>query len=461
MPDSTRRDNLSDAFAAEHDLRRALTRDPANRDAALALAQLLREQGRMVAASAVVMDSQHARNADADETRAALIFLRECGSYAQALTLARNALRRWPNDAVLTSFAGTFALAAGEFDAARDYLRRAIDADPRVAGNWLRLSLCQRFERTDDTELIRLQKAWTEPLAPDVRACVGFALGKAFDDLHDHARAASVLREANALARAQSRWSASAWNRFVQTQLDARSLPPVDAIEGFSPVFVVGMPRTGTTLTATLLGDSGQVRDRGELNWVDGIRSLLVEQNHLHDPAALASAARIIAAQMRRDDVPACWYLDKNPMNFRHLDFIAALFPQAKIIHCRRDARDTTLSLWTQHFAHEDLGFAYDFSDIAQVMSGHARLMARWRETLALPILDLDYETLVADTANTHRRLLEFLDLADTANTQDGATTPIVTASVWQARQPVYSSSVGRWRNYAPYLPELTALFAQ
>jgi hypothetical protein len=87
--------------------------------------------------------------------------------------------------------------------------------------------------------------------------------------------------------------------------------------------------------------------------------------------------------------------------------------------------------------------------------------MAHWRETLALPILDLDYETLVADTANTHRRLLKFLDLADTANAQDGATTPIVTASVWQARQPVYSSSVGRWRNYAPYLPELTALFAQ
>lgn len=460
MPDSTRHDDPPDALATERDLRGALTRDPADRDAALALAQLLREQGRMVAASAVVMESQHARNPDADETRAALIFLRECGSNAQALTLARSALRRWPNDATLTSFAGTFALAAGEFDAARDYLRRAIDADPGVAGNWLRLSLCQRFQRADDADLIRLQKTWAEPLAPDVRACVGFALGKALDDLHDHVRAAHVLREANALARAQSRWSASDWNRFVQAQRDAEKLPRIDAIEGFSPVFVVGMPRTGTTLTATLLGAGGLVRDRGELNWVAGIHDLLVEQNRLRDPAALASAARIIAAQMRRDDAPARWYLDKNPMNFRHLDFIATLFPQAKIIHCRRGARDTALSLWMQHFAHADLGFAYDFSDIAQVMSEHARLIAHWRETLALPILDLDYETLVADTAGSRQRLLAFLDLADASNAQVGTATPIVTASVWQARQPVYSSSVGRWRNYAPYLPELTALFA-
>lgn len=459
MTNATRHDNPVDA-ATERGLRSALARDPADRDAAQELAQRLREQGRMEAASAVVMDSQRARNADAEEIRAALIFLRECGSYDLALALARQGLRRWPNDAGLISFAGSFALGVGEFDAARDYLRRAIDADPGVAGNWLRLGLCQRFERTDDDLLARLEKAWTQPLAPAVRTCVGFALGKAFDDLHEYARAAVVLRESNALAREQSRWSASAWDRFVQSQLDAERLPAIDAHDGFCPVFVVGMPRTGTTLTARLLGDSGRVRDRGELNWVSEIRNLLVEQNRLRDPAALVSAARIIAAQLRRDDAQAPWYLDKNPMNFRHLAFIAALFPQAKIIHCRRGARDTALSLWTQHFAHPDLGFAYVFPDIAHVMSGHARLMEHWRTTLTLPILDLDYETLVTDTAGSRQRLLAFLGLADASNARVEAASPIVTASVWQARQPVYSSSLGRWRNYAQYLPELTALFA-
>lgn len=457
MPGPRRRDNPSDAFAAERELRSVLARDRANRDAALTLAQLLREQGRIAAASAVVMDSQRARNPDAAETREALVFLRECGSYAQALALARGALCRWPNDAGLLSFAGTFALATGDFEAARDYLRRAIDADPGVPGNWLRLSLCRRFERTDDADVLRLEGAWRALSAPAVRASVGFALGKALDDLREHARAAHVLREANALARAQSRWSAPAWNRFVQTQLDAGSLPPVDANENFLPVFIIGLPRTGTTLTATLLGDGGQVRDRGELNWVDGIRNLLVEQKRLRDPTALASAARIVAAQMRRDDAPSRWYLDKNPMNFRHLDFIAAMFPQAKIIHCRRSARDTALSLWMQHFAHEDMGFAYDFSDIGQTISDHARLMAHWRETLALPIFDLDYESLVADSAGSRRRLQEFLDLGDESNARVGTPTAIATASVWQARQPVYSSSVGRWRNYTPYLPELAA----
>ena len=246
----------------------------------------------------------------------------------------------------------------------------------------------------------------------------------------------------------------------MQSRLDADKLPAIDAVEDFSPVFVVGMPRTGTTLTAKLLGDSGSVRDRGELNWIAGIRGLLVEQNRLRDPAALASAAHIIAAQMRRDDAPARWYLDKNPMNFRHLDFVAALFPHAKVIHCRRGARDTALSLWTQHFAHTDLGFAYAFGDIAQALTGHARLMEHWRTTLALPILDLDYETLVADSAGSQRRLLEFSGLPDDPSLQARPATPIVAASVWQARQPVYASSLGRWRNYAQHLPELTALFA-
>jgi hypothetical protein len=174
---------------------------------------------------------------------------------------------------------------------------------------------------------------------------------------------------------------------------------------------------------------------------------------------ALATAAGLVAEQMRRDDAPARYYIDKNPLNFRDLDFIAALFPRARIIHCRRGMRDTALSLWLQHFAHADLDFSYDFLHIAEFARGHERLMAHWRQRLALPVFELDYELLVGDTARELARVAEFLELGSEGDATTGESGAITTASVWQARQPVYRTSIDRWKRYEPYLTELQTLF--
>jgi hypothetical protein len=158
---------------------------------------------------------------------------------------------------------------------------------------------------------------------------------------------------------------------------------------------------------------------------------------------------------MRRDDAPARFYIDKNPLNFAYVDFIAALFPRARFVYCRRDARDTVLSIWSQHFAHEALAFAYDFASIAQVLKDHRRFMQRWRERFAARIIEIDYEAVVSEPDAQTRRLGDFLGVARASDAADSQT--VTTASVWQARQPVYARSVGRWKNYAPYLPELAS----
>jgi len=180
----------------------------------------------------------------------------------------------------------------------------------------------------------------------------------------------------------------------------------------------------------------------------------------LHDAPALAAVARLIAAQMRRDDAPARFIIDNNPLNFRFLHLIHTLFPSAQIIHCRRGARDAALSIWQQHFAHPDLAFSYHFDAIAQFMDGYRALMQHWHATLPLRCLEVDYEMFVADPQHEIHRMTEFLRLTSApanAVTKSGA---ITTASVWQARQPVHTHSQGRWRNYAVDLPELARLFA-
>ena len=450
---------------AEQDLRKALAGKPAHRQASLSLAFMLREHGRINAAAEVALALWRHHRDDPVLALALLDFLRDSGAHIQANAIAQAAHAHWPDHARIAAVAGEIALALGDFAAARSALRRAVEIDPGQSSAWLRLSYCQRCEDPADADLALVANAWGDGrLAPQSRICAGFALGKLRDDLNDFSAASAVLREANALARTASRWNPAEWHAAIEQQIASRVPPPIAFDAGFVPVFVVGLPRSGTTLVASRLARNRAVRDRGELNWIAAMHAHLASQDALHDASALQTVAALITTQMRRDDAPARCYIDKNPLNFRYLNLVQALFPNARIIHCRRAARDTALSLWSQHFAHPDLGFTYDFSAIADVTRSHERLMAHWRATLPLAMLDVAYEDLVADPAAQFDRMAEFLDLAGApvaANDDLAAPQVIATASVWQARQPVYTHAVGRWRRYAEFVPELTTLFGE
>jgi len=122
---------------------------------------------------------------------------------------------------------------------------------------------------------------------------------------------------------------------------------------------------------------------------------------------------------------------------------------------CRRDRRDTALSLWCQDFAHEDCGFAYDFADIAGYMAGFDELVTHWQRTLSISIHVCDYEDFVADPDAALAGLRGFIGMPSTETGAGEPAAPINSSSIWQARQPVYTRSVGRWRAYAPFIPEL------
>lgn len=442
--------------AAERELRAVLAVDPKHADAALSLAYLLREQACMRKAVEVMLERLEHMRGDVDAARRTALFIAQCNHPEQALRVCTRALELGP-DAKSFTLSGSLAMTLGQFERAAADLRRAVELDPNHASAWLWLALAHKFRTSDDPDLVAFEIAAAKhPPDSPMRVHLGFALGKAYDDLGDIPAAVRVLREANDAVAKRVSWQTREWDRFVARQIDETPPPPLArSVSDFMPVFVVGMPRTGTTLTAAMLGRHPDVKNRGELGWLGAAAEQGAPHHYPHE--FVARMEELYRRQLVQDDRPARCYIDKNPFNFRYLGLAGALFPQARVIHCSRDRRDTALSIWRQYFANPETGYAYRFSDMAEVFQGHDRLMTHWRASLTLPIYELDYETLVTRPAETIADVLRFLGL-DPAGLSDDAVDDqpaVSTASMWQVRQPVYPTSVGRWRAYAPYVPEL------
>ncbi|MGH8112682.1 MAG: tetratricopeptide repeat-containing sulfotransferase family protein [Rhodanobacteraceae bacterium] len=454
--------------AAEQTLRVLLADDPGDTASAFALARLLKKQAHFAATAAILRACfaapANARNADLAIT--AIELLDDLGRAHEAAAIAEGAIAANPADARLHAYAGMLAMKLGRFERARERYLFALGHDPRAV-EWhapIGLADAQRYVDPAHPDLAVFRGALERhDLSPLARAEIHFALGKANDDLGDYAEAARQYREGNAIRKRQSNWARKSWRRAIEARLATRPVTvPAAPTEGFTPVFIVGMPRTGTTLLAGLLARHPQTCNRGELPTL----ALLAAQPALSgspDRGALQHAAADYARGSRQDDAPdARWFIDKQPLNFRYVDLALALFPDAKIVHCQRNPHDTALSLWQQCFLEDVQGYAYDFADIACLMRDEKKLMERWRACWPDSIRAVAYEQLVTAPRDTVAELAAWIGLPPQPPDEDAlaATSAgaINTASLWQARQPVNTRSVGRWKAYAPYVPELQDL---
>lgn len=443
-------------------LRDLLQRHPRRGDAAMLLAQVLRNQGLLSAASDVMSGWCRADGFEPGTCLRGASFAQQCDRHAVAAQILDAALARTPRPpAELLTLAGHVARESGDFAQARARYLAALDTGVDLERHHVlgALANTRHYDDIRDPDLARCERHFHDTAySARSRASAGFGLAKIRNDLGDYPSAARILSETNAMVRAVQPWDRPAWRAFVDARMHEQPAPAQNTeASDFVPVFIVGVPRTGTTLTASLLARATGARDRGELRALRFVGEQLTAGRHLHDPAALAEARRVYRTLAVQDDAPAPWYLDQDPLNFRWLHIAAAMFPQARVIHLRRDRRDTALSLWSQDFAHPDLAFAYDFDDTAAFMAGHDSLMQQWRQTLSLPVFELDYEMLVADSEPTLARLRDFIGAREAASDKAGDSAPVQSASVWQARQRVYATSVGRWHHYARYVPELAS----
>ncbi len=286
-------------------------------------------------------------------------------------------------------------------------------------------------------------------------------MGKIRDDQADYRAAILNFDAANRLECESRRLDPMGLPVMVERAITrSREVTHSDAAASGSklPVFIVGMPRSGTTLTEQILASHPKVMGGGEIDfWLRGSgKPGTPDQDAVRDYLALLNRLSFGAARV----------IDKMPFNFLFLDRIHRLFPNAPIVHCRRSPVDTALSIYFARFTPsanfaQISNFAYDRKDIVRAYRAYLRLMDHWRG--ALPpdrFLEIDYESLVSDPEAVARRLVAFCGLEWNKACLDFHRTsrPIGTASAWQARQPIYRGSVERWRNYEPWLGELREL---
>lgn len=437
-----------------------LARDPDHSDAVMLLGKLLQGQGMLNAACDVVANLCRRKGMTAATTFRCGQFIQQCQRQPLAGALCEEAVALGNESAELHVLAGNIARELGNFDSARTHYLTALEAGIDL-NRWFvlgALASIQRYEACARKDFERLAMHFRDTgYSARSRATSGLGLAKAYDDVGDYTRAATALREANLLLQQSAPWSRQTWTRWLEARLQCvppEALPKAGAC--FVPVFIVGLPRTGTTLVARQLARHQDVCDRGELNVLNVIADRLQATNSWHDADALREAAALYRTHVVQDDPPVRWYIDKDPNNFRYLDLIAALFPQARIIHCIRSRPDTALSIWSQSFARSHYGFANNLADIADFFEGHDRLMQHWQQYSPLPIYTLSYEVLIDNPESTLEELRQFVGLPSCSVSHASASPSAITSSsLWQARQPMYASSVGRWRNYASHVPEL------
>ncbi len=359
----------------------------------------------------------------------------------------------------------------GQFAEAQQLFQRALAVDPGFPFTYWSITAHRKMTVDDAGWLQGAQALLAKPLPLSHEISLRFALGKYFDDVAQYDDAFANYRQANELTkrygREYDRASHAARIDRVIGAFDASFMSrcQADASRSELPVFVVGMPRSGTTLVEQILASHPSVFGAGELKfWGNAFRAF-------ESPSAAEDGASKLIPGMARDYLeqlsvlsgssgPALRVIDKMPANFRYAGLIHAALPRARIIHMRRHPVDTCLSIYFHNFLNRG-SYANDLDNLAHYYAEYVRLTDHWRAVLpAAALLEVPYEGLVANQEGWTRRMLEFIGLPWDPRCLEFHQTDrvIITASKWQVRQKINSGSAGRWRHYEKHVGPLLSL---
>src|SRR5271165_5192106 len=390
----------------------------------------------------------------------------------EAEQVLREALVADPGNAMAYDLLGNLLSDFGRFDEARACFERAIAIAPLLAGSYYDLVRCRRVTSDDDGLLQRMEAALPTPgLEAVQRLRLHLAIGKAADDLGDYALAMQHFDAADAVRRGSASFDSAAFS--IETdRLIARSTPewigraPELGSRDATPVLILGMPRSGTTLVEQIISMHPEVGAGDELNFWNERGAAwhrsgaAGKETPVVTKEFLAKAAADYLGLLSTIAPTAARVTDKMPFNFLWAGLIHLAFPRAIIIHCRRAAVDTALSIHQTHF-HPGLAFPTGGDELVAYFQGYRRLTDHWRSVLpADRFLEVDYEELTRAPEPVIRRIIAACGLAwhDACLRPESNPRAVRTPSKWQTRQPIYRTSVARWRRYEPWLGPLRAL---
>ena len=356
----------------------------------------------------------------------------------------------------------------GDKQNAEYHYRRAIEMSPEYSEVYRNIVAMKRFRSMDDPDVAAIKELWNkDDLDDSNRTKLAFALGKVYDDLGMYDEAFETYRLGNDLKFKDTKIELDKFFAHIDRIPIVFDRPPVNVVRQetrIKPIFILGMPRSGTTLVEQIISRHPDVYGCGELPCIE--RSI-TRMEKKADPQRIYPddfwdiCKDVFAAEVteyvdwveRLHDIKTPFVTDKMPFNFVHIWLIKVMFPDAPIVHCRRHPLDVITSNYFQLYA-TDISFVYNLEKLANYYIRYYRLMEHWNHVFGSQITTIQYEALVQDPEGQTRSLIGAIGLPwdDACLDQKRSSTAVRTASIWQVRQGIYTRSRERWRSYEKYL---------
>lgn len=400
------------------------------------------------------------------------IKIHQLNLYEEGLELLKAGLKRDPNNEdAKCCMAGCFTI-LGKLDEAEAILKEVLELNPDNAHAYRQLAHIKKKETGEAPDIEKmLAKMKKDDLLPNQRTELCYGLGDAFDQRGEHDQAFRYFKEGNDRDSIDNPFDMEQPRRMLEV------LKKVFTKEFFEerkywglntevPVFIVGMPRSGTTLTEQIIASHPQAFGAGELKSMGEMKQKIRKNFNLKhqfpkvvehlSQDQVETLAEDHLAFLRSMDEDAARITDKMPFNYYTLGLIHLLFPKAPLIHCMRHPLDNCLSCYFLRFV-DKMSFSTNLEQLGEIYTIHSQIMDHWKSVLPVPILEAQYEQTVADQEWQTRLLLEHcgLEWDDTCMEFHKYERPVKTASNWQVRQPIYNTSDGRWKNYREHLVPL------
>jgi tetratricopeptide (TPR) repeat protein len=451
-------------------LQRSLQIRPDYPEAMIGLARALSDQDRLPEAEALLHQVNLIAPLNTDAWCQLGSVLMEEGESDKSRMAFESALAIDPELSDALAGLGNLQLEAGKIEAAEGLLRRAIEMDADCIGARFHLVQVKKVQTGDDNiDHLVAKLSEIDTLPQDQRVSLHYALGKAYDDLKEYDLAFPHFMAGASIKRGKLHYDAAADAARTQRITQVADKAFIKRLKGAGdpsdlPVFVLGMPRSGTTLTEQIIASHPEVHGAGELRDLMEIvqrqeNSTLSYPENLSgiNKKTLTGWGQDYVARLRARAPEARRITDKMPVNYMALGLIPLMLPNARIIHVKRNPVDTCVSCFTRLFnRHQDA--TYDLAELGQHYVNYTKLMEHWKSVLpADAFIEVEYENIVADMEGQARRLIDFCGLQWNESCLDfhKNTRNIRTASVTQVRQPIYNSSVERWRHYEKFLGPL------
>ena len=432
--------------------------------------------GNQVQAKAHLQEARKVSEGSSEKRYAQAKLLLRLGFEAESLQFNEEAYKFNPQSIAVIKSLDEAYRRIGKFSECEKLSRQSLLAHPEESKFYFNFAYSHKAT-TEDQWLFEQAEAILKSKQTSLKSQseIWFSLGKMFDDLSDYRNAANAFENAHDLKPKYDPRERFDSSQFFSTQdrilslLNTQLLHQRSAVASPStkPIFVLGMLRSGTTLIEQVLSRHPKVVAGGEIDFFLTHRDRALSLLSPLDPHRLIQLRDEYIARLHKIGPEAVYVTDKLPANAMIVGLLYLLFPQAKVIHCLRNAGDVGVSIYATAIANPT-PFAHKRGDIVAVYRQYRKSMKHWQELIPAAqyqnfVLDFRYESLVENPEIETRRLLDFcgLEWDETCLETQGGNQNVYTPSGWQVRQPIYKSAINRWRNYEPYFPEFAHMNAE